>query len=343
MKKLRIILLSFFILLVPTQNLFAGDDSSDEVFKTSRADSHAPIKVMGDHTHKANEFMISYRFMTMGMDGYQSGSSSSNYTKARTKPLGGYYMTVPEEMTMNMHMVGAMFAPSDEVTLMIMGSYLDSEMKVKKHMNGKKRTLESSGLGDTKVTVLRNLAHNDNAKLHLSLGLSIPTGSISKKDVMFGVKEETLGYNMQLGSGTYDALTGLTYVYSEDTYSYGAQISSVMRIGKNSKEYALGDIYKTTIWFAVPFNVKQTSFSISTELKSQTKISGHHKDIENIMSFAQDRDSSGSKRIDISLGINHIFNKIRAGVAYTIPTYNDVNGVQLDSENSLMFGLGTAF
>ena len=90
-------------------------------------------------------------------------------------------------------------------------------------------------------------------------------------------------------------------------------------------------------------NNKQTSFSISSELKSQGKISGHHKDIKNIMSFAQDRDSSGGKKIDFSLGVNHKFDKIRASIEYTIPTYNDVNGVQLDSENSLMFGLQYAF
>ena len=28
-------------------------------------DSHAPISVMGDHTHKKNEVMFSYRFMKM--------------------------------------------------------------------------------------------------------------------------------------------------------------------------------------------------------------------------------------------------------------------------------------
>ena len=337
------VLLTLVLLLGMNMNLLAGGDPSEIVMKT-RADSHAPISIMGDHTHKEGQVMFSYRYMTMGMDGYQSGSSSSNYTKARTKPLGGNYMTVPEEMTMNMHMIGAMYAPSDDITLMIMGSYLDSEMKVKKHSNKKKKTLESSGNGDTKVSILKNLAHNDNAKLHASLGLSLPTGSISKKDIMFGSKEETLGYNMQLGSGTYDALPGLTYVYFEDNYSYGTQISSVLRIGKNSKDYALGNIYKSNIWFVVPFNDKQTSFSIASQFKFQGKIKGNHKDIKTIMSFAQDRDSSGSKRIDISIGANHIFpNKIRASVEYIMPIYNDVNSVQLDSENALMFGLGFAY
>ena len=342
MNILNKVLLTLVLLSGININVLA-DGNPSEISKT-RADSHAPISVMGDHTHGKGESMLSYRYMTMGMDGYQSGSSSSNYTKARSKPLGGYYMTVPEEMTMNMHMIGAMYAPSDDITLMMMGTYLDNEMKVKKHSNNKKRTLESSGLGDNKVSILKRLPHNDNGKLHATLGLSLPTGSISKKDVMFGSKEETLGYNMQLGSGTYDALPGLTYAYFEDSYSYGAQISSVLRIGKNSKDYALGDIYKTNIWFAIPFNDNKTSVSIASEFKFQGKISGSHKDIKTIMSFAQDRDSSGSKRIDVSIGANHVFpNKVRASVEYIMPTYNDVNSVQLDADNALIFGLGFAY
>ena len=32
-----------------------------------RADSHAPIGVMGDHMHKKGKFMTSYRYMYMDM------------------------------------------------------------------------------------------------------------------------------------------------------------------------------------------------------------------------------------------------------------------------------------
>ena len=34
-----------------------------------RADSHAPIGVMGDHMHAKGEWMVSYRFMRMAMSG----------------------------------------------------------------------------------------------------------------------------------------------------------------------------------------------------------------------------------------------------------------------------------
>ena len=36
----------------------------------------APIGVMGEHQHKAGEMMLGYRFMTMDMQGLQSGMES---------------------------------------------------------------------------------------------------------------------------------------------------------------------------------------------------------------------------------------------------------------------------
>ena len=344
MRFFNIFLLVLFF-AIGSNNALA-DGGSTEKSQHLRSDSHAPISIMGDHMHKKDEFMVSYRYMFMGMDGYQSGSSSSNYTDARKNPLGGNYMTVPEEMDMKMHMIGAMYGISDDITLMIMGSYIDNEMKVKKHMNKATKTLESSGWGDTRFAVLKSLYPHSDLKLHASLGISLPTGSITKKDVMFKTTEETLGYNMQLGSGTYDLLPGFTAVLLEDKYSFGAQISSEVRMGQNSKDYALGDIYKGNIWVAIPFNEKKTSISVASQYKYQDKIQGSHKDIKTIMSFAQDRESSGGKAIDVSVGLNHIFtdlNNLRFSIEYIMPTYNDVNSVQLDRENSVMFGLQYAY
>ena len=39
-----------------------------------RADSHAPIGVMGDHTHHKGEVMLAYRWMYMGMEGSRVGT-----------------------------------------------------------------------------------------------------------------------------------------------------------------------------------------------------------------------------------------------------------------------------
>ncbi|MDE0514442.1 MAG: transporter, partial [Gammaproteobacteria bacterium] len=40
------------------------------------AADHAPIGVMGDHMHEKDEFMLSYRFMHMDMQGNRAGTDS---------------------------------------------------------------------------------------------------------------------------------------------------------------------------------------------------------------------------------------------------------------------------
>jgi len=50
------------------ESLFNESVQSDAGLSSYRADSHAPIGVMGDHRHKAGEFMLSYRYMNMQMN-----------------------------------------------------------------------------------------------------------------------------------------------------------------------------------------------------------------------------------------------------------------------------------
>ena len=75
-----------------------------------RVDSHAPLGVMGDHTHEAGEWMLSFRAMRMVMDG--------NRTDTARVPADGVlvgYPVTPLRMPMDMYMVGAMYAPTDRL------------------------------------------------------------------------------------------------------------------------------------------------------------------------------------------------------------------------------------
>ena len=116
----------------------------------------------------------------------------------------------------------------------------------------------------------------------------------------------------------------------------------ISKIGENSKEYTLGDIYQSNFWIAKPLNNRCTSISIGSEFKFQEKIDGSHKDISSIMSFAQDKESTGYKRIDLSIGINHIFddlNNLRLAFELKKPLYNNVNAVQLEPDYLTIIGL----
>ena len=97
-----------------------------------RPDNHAPITVMGDHIHEKGELMFSYRYMHMSMkDNRDSTSRMSPEEIVTTVPnrfanppmMPPTLRVVPTKMTMDMHMLGIMYAPTDRLTLMGMANY----------------------------------------------------------------------------------------------------------------------------------------------------------------------------------------------------------------------------
>lgn len=102
--------------------------------EVNHAGSHAPIGIMGDHVHEKGEVMVSYRYMNMNMQGSRlTGEAISENTIVTTIPNRFFgapgqpptLRIVPTEMTMEMHMFGLMYAPSDGVTLMAMLNHVE--------------------------------------------------------------------------------------------------------------------------------------------------------------------------------------------------------------------------
>lgn len=184
------------LLLCFTQMANASTDHATH-HANHHANQHAPIGVMGDHMHKRGKWMFSYRRMTMTMEdnihGDQAISTDGIFLKE--------YHMAPLKMNTTMDMLGAMHAPSDKLTLMVMVNYLEKEMDSTMTMPmTMPMNTKSSGWGDTKISALLSLHNGNYHGLHLNLGASIPTGSTTKSNNM----GNRLAYPMQLGSGTYD-------------------------------------------------------------------------------------------------------------------------------------------
>jgi hypothetical protein len=97
-------------------SLFSLSSAHEGPWTAARPDGHAPISVMGDHMHKMGEWMLSYRYMNMEMDGLLAGSKNISANDANSTfgfPLG----MLPKDMKMDMHMFGTMYAISNKWTL----------------------------------------------------------------------------------------------------------------------------------------------------------------------------------------------------------------------------------
>jgi len=200
---------------------------------SSRPDEHAPIGVMGDHTHGAGDVMFSYRYSRMSMRGHRDGTA-----RVSTSAVLRDYPISPTSMTMEMHMLGAMWAPNDHLTLMAMLPFQRLSMKHRTRL-GKSFTTRANGIGDVKLWGLVPLWAREDHTLHLNAGLSIPTGSISVKDDTPAGRQR-LPYPMQLGSGTWDLLPGLTYYGRVGETTFGAQGLGILRTSRTVGTTAWG-------------------------------------------------------------------------------------------------------
>ncbi len=321
---------------------------------------HAPIGVMGDHLHKKGELMFSYRYIYMDMDGNRIGENSVTPQEivstvpnsfASTSGQPATLRAVPTSMRMEMHMYGAMYAPTDNVTLMVVGSYNEREMDHVTFQGSTgtnvlgKFTTRSSGFGDTKVAGLIKLYDNGRHKLHLNAGISIPTGSITEEDEILtpagGRAIVRLPYPMQLGSGTWDLEPGITYGGFSSGWGWGVQARANIRLGENSEDYRLGDRYEGTAWISYLFS---NSISSSFRIKgiTQDRIDGRDPRILGPVQTAQ-TEFQGGDRVDLLWGVNFFgtegfLNGHRLAIEAGFPVYQDLNGPQLETKFSLSGG-----
>jgi hypothetical protein len=309
----------------------------DNQWTSARPDGHAPISVMGDHYHKKGEFMFSYRFMPMWMeDNLQSSDDISN------EDIFQNFMGSPQKMNMNMHMLGVMYAPSDRVTLMVMGNYISNSMDLRTRM-GVDFTTESDGLGDITVSSLIKIMNSNRQSLHANVGISIPTGDIDQRDDMPAGQNMPLAYPMQLGSGTWDPSLGLTYLGQSDRFSWGTQTIYKFRLSENSENYTFGNRFDIVGWGAIKVS-DYFSFSTSLSYYDTQKIDGVDARFNTMMMPLFNTTNSGRSQLDIGIGTNFFVPKgslknLRIGAELKIPAYQNVNGIQMKNTLMATFGI----
>lgn len=332
------------ILITLISNLLFNLAWSHDSWETSRPDAHAPLSVMQDHTHKQGEWMLSYRYRFMDMEGMQKEGTAISTTQV----FGEGYMVSPLEMTMKMHMFGLMYAPTDSLTLMLMGNYMEKKMShatmpgsMMETMLGSTFDRKSSGWGDTKITGLYKIYSAPMHQIHLNAGISLPTGSIDEVD------QSLLPYPMQLGSGTYDILPGITYNGQADQLSWGAQLMGKLAIDENSAGYALGDSVTAKAWAGWKLT-EWLSLSGQIIYTDTSSIDGSNSRITARMNPTMDPSNSGGEEWDLGLGANILFTQgvfkgHRLALEYITPMDQDLNGVQMETKHSIVIGWQKAF
>ena len=362
--------------LLTSSQLYAHDDGKTT---SHGAISHAPIGVMGDHLHKQGGIMFSYRFMNMHMDGMRSGTHevSAEQVSNTRNPLAGetmrmgntistippFYRISPVEMDMKMHMFGVMYGLSDNITLTGMLNYQENEMTLKTFGGGMSAAMngggpvvgtfksKASGVSDTKLSAMIKLKDTPTSKIHYNIGISLPTGSITQAGSVLtpggmNVSIDRLGYPMQLGSGSYDLLPGITYNGYKDDIGWGAQLSGVFRLNENNQNYRLGNKVEITTWLA-----KQWKPSLSTSVRVTAKTEGSIRGRDAVITGGMPlfyAPNSGRDEVDLHMGLNLLGQQgslkgHRIALEVGGPLYEKVNGLQMSNDWSVTLGWQKAF
>lgn len=324
------------------------------------ADTHAPIGVMADHFHKKGEWMMSYRFMSMPMEGNLLGSNNISPDEIVTTIPNRFFgnpgqpptlRIVPNKMTMDMHMLGLMYAPTDRITLMGMINYLSNDMDHTTYQGGMGTTVlgefttKTSGLGDSSLSALVSLHDAESAKIHAIVGVSIPTGDIEKRDDILTPMNMRptvrVPYPMQLGSGSWDPIVGASYSGFGHRFGWGGQWTSKFRISDNDEDYQLGDEHRLTGWLSYSF-VDSVSASFRLAYLDRGDISGMDPSIMGPVQTA-DPSRQGGTRLDAGVGLNIAgqggLYGWRVALEYMLPVEQDLNGPQLETDSLLTLGI----
>lgn len=296
------------------------------------------------HTHEKGEWMVGYRYKFMSMKGNRDGTDGISADDV----LASGFMATPLSMDMHMHMIHVMYAPTDSLTVMAMLPFVEKSMK-HKNMLGKRFTTRSDGVGDLKLSALYSAYNRDSHRIVSRLGLSLPTGSIDEIDdipilpMMGGGKDFVrLPYPMQIGSGTVDLLPGLTYLGQIEGWGWGADVSGVVRLHKNDRDYRLGNRYEISAWGARKL-LPWASGSARLAWTQWGDIAGEDDALDPMMVPTADPELRSGRRLDVLLGLNlfqssGVLEGHRLTLEVGLPAYQRLDGPQLETDWSISAG-----
>ncbi len=307
------------------------------------ADKHAPAGLMGDHVHHQGEMMFEYRYMNMYMDDNLLGTNTLSDAQALTvgQALGTNFAATPTQMTMEMHMIHAMYGLTDNTTLYVMPMFSSLTMDhIRGPMNpapqgpGSPFTTHNSGFDDMILGALIKLYEGDRDELVFNLGCSVPTGYLDRVSSAptGGLVELELPYPMRRGSGTFDARPGLTYKSYFERISVGGQFQTDLPIGRNDEGYSVGNEWRLNGWISWLFT-DRLAFSYRTEFLWRENFDGADADLVPAQISTARPDFRGGDWINFGYGVmallgeGHLLN-----FEAVHPVYQNVDGIQLESD-----------
>jgi hypothetical protein len=299
-------------------------------------------------------FSVKQGFMNMSGNILDGDSIANADILQLPNPMGNMpanLSVIPEDMDMQMTMIDVMYAPTKDLTLMMMGTYVSRDMTLGTYAAMMDRNLlgtfktSSSDLSELTFSALRTISDTDNSKwyaeatLQKSLGNNDQTGLVLTP--MGTEMNMILPYAMQPSDKATRLILGLN---NSRKLSEKVSWTNQARFKKalDEKEWALGDQLEINSWV-------QYFLSVSTRLKfvSQKDISGSNPMIMAPVQTANPENYGGDE-LHIGFGANYDLSSLTSkqdvvGVEVLFPIIQDKNGLQMETKHQIVLGFNRSF
>ncbi|MEI8280028.1 MAG: transporter [Bacteroidota bacterium] len=350
--KLSCILLLISCMLSINSGAQQMDTAECKTTCTCGMGTFTPLGIMTDHVHPKGEWMVSYTYMNMMMNGNIIGDKKTSDNTVYQK-----YSMAPESMSMQMHMLMLMYGLNDRLTMMLMQGFTMGNMSMNMDPNmpnmpgmtpgDTRMSTLSSGFTDTKIFGLYMLADKENYRVVASMGINIPTGTIRATGTTMLGNNQRLPYNMQVGNGNWGIMPDVTYMHQCNKIAWGTDAGADIKLANNSLGYRQGNVYHITIWGSYKF-LSYVSGSLRAENVIWDRISGSDPAIDIPIYVKSDPTANtanyGGNVTNIYAGLNFhfpykVFEKMNLLLEYGMPVYQNLNGTQMANLCNLQIGL----
>ncbi len=293
-----------------------------------------------------NRWSLGYHYVRVKFDDYLDGTDHVSNTKLLQR-----FAIVPEEIVQEMHMSNITFQASKKLNLSILVPYICQNTDHISQIPGFERfNIRTSGIGDITLSASYLFILKNNHHFMTNLGVSLPSGSIDEKgDTPSPGTRNQLPYTMQLGSGTFDPIIGLRYKGHSGSASWGASLQSKIHLGRNKREYSLGDNLLLTAWVRSKLLFEWLEPSVKLVAQISSTIDGHDSDLPapGEVPVATPRYFGGEKVLVLSGLRFNIQNGILQGSSIDVegglPVYQSTNGPFPGEEWRLSIGFNLDF
>jgi hypothetical protein len=280
-----------------------------------------------------------YRYVLTMFEDYKDGSSDLSIPEVLEQ-----FPVVPNEIKQCAHVFQVTYDASEDMSLFAMLPYIRQSTDHVRRM-GDPFTIDSEGMGDVLVQATKSLQPQGEHHITLTGGLSLPTGSIDERGDTPRGKNSQLPYTMQIGSGTFDVVPGVTYTRHSDRFHLGGQLKGTLRLGKSGRDYSLGDRLLLTAWLQAEAT-ESLSATVKVAFQHWEKIEGADPVLDPTIAPVADPSRYGGQRATVNLGLDlaipvdgldghHL--EVDAGM----PFYEHLNGPQPGQEWTFSVGWRT--